>query len=108
MLIIKENNKKRKTRDLFRKVGTIKGAFCPKMDAKKDKTCRGLVVAKEIKTEWKECTVELCKKDLNEPDYYDCVVKHPEPDILGCKVKWALKSTAINKTMKFQQNYLNP
>ena len=39
------------------------------MDAKKDKTCRDLVVAKEIKTEWKECTVELCKKDLNEPEY---------------------------------------
>ena len=57
------------------------------MDAKKDKTCRDLVVAKEIKTEWKECTVELCKKDLYEPDYYDGVVNPPEPDILGWEVK---------------------
>ena len=24
---------------------------------------------------------ELYKKDLNEPDYYDGVVSHPEPDI---------------------------
>ena len=40
---------------------------------------------------------ELCKKDLNEPDYYDGVVSHPEPDILECKVKWALRSTAVNK-----------
>ena len=37
------------------------------------------------------------KKDLNEPDYYNGVVSHPEPDILECKVKWALRSTAVNK-----------
>ena len=40
---------------------------------------------------------ELYKKDFNEPDYYDEVVSHPEPDILKCKVKWALRSTAVNK-----------
>ena len=40
----------------------------------------------------------VCKtKDLNELDYYDGVVIHPEPDILECKVKWALRSTAVNK-----------
>ena len=33
---------------------------------------------------------ELYKKDLNEQDYYDGVVSHPEPDILECEVKWAL------------------
>ena len=30
-LIIEENNKRGKTRDLFGKIGNIKGAFCPKM-----------------------------------------------------------------------------
>ena len=40
---------------------------------------------------------ELYKQDLNELDYYDGVVSHPEPDILECKVKWALRSTAVNK-----------
>ena len=40
---------------------------------------------------------ELYNKDLNEPDYYDDVVSHPEPDILECKVKWVLGSTAVNK-----------
>ena len=40
---------------------------------------------------------KLYKKYLNEPDYYDGVVSHPEPDILECKVKWALRSTAVNK-----------
>ena len=28
---IEENNRKGKTRDFFRKTGTIKGTFCPKM-----------------------------------------------------------------------------
>ena len=30
---------------------------------------------------------ELYKRYLKEPDYYDGVVNHPEPDILECKVK---------------------
>ena len=42
----------------------------------------------------KNCT----KKDLNDPDNHDGVVTHPEPDILEYEVKWALGSTAINKT----------
>ena len=37
------------------------------------------------------------QKDLNELDYYDDVVSHPEPDILESEVKWALGSTAVNK-----------
>ena len=40
---------------------------------------------------------ELYNKDLNEPDYYDGVISHPEPDILECEVKWVLGSTAVNK-----------
>ena len=42
----------------------------------------------EIKKRWKEYMEELYKKVLNELDYYDGVVSHPEPDILECKVKW--------------------
>ena len=30
-------------------------------------------------------------------DFYNGVVSHPEPDILECEVKWALRSTAVNK-----------
>ena len=40
---------------------------------------------------------ELYKKDLNESNYYNGVVSHPEPDILECEVKWALRSTAVYK-----------
>ena len=40
---------------------------------------------------------ELYEKDLNELDSYDGVVSYPEPDILEFEVKWALRSSAVNK-----------
>ena len=48
-LIIEENNKKGKIRDLFKKIGDFKGAFHPKMGTIKDKNGRDLVDAEEIK-----------------------------------------------------------
>ena len=86
-----------KTREFFRKIGAIKGTFCPKMGTIKDRNGGDLVNAEEIKKRWKEYTEELYKKDLNELDYYNGVVSHPEPDIPECEVKWALGSTAVNK-----------
>ena len=71
---------------------------------------RALVDAEEIGMRWKEYMEELNERDLNEPDYYNSVVRHPEPNVLESKVKWALRSTAVNKAsgaMKFQQNYSN-
>ena len=40
---------------------------------------------------------ELFKKDLNDPDNYDGVITHLEPDILKCEGKWALGSITTNK-----------
>ena len=37
------------------------------------------------------------KKDLNDPDNHDSVITHLEPDILECKVNWALGSITMNK-----------
>ena len=45
----------------------------------------------------------LYKKDLNEPDYDKGVICHPKPDILECKVKWALRSTAVNKARGYDE-----
>ena len=73
-LIIEENNKRGKTRDLFRKTGNIKGTFCPKMVPIKDKNGQDLVDTEEIKKRWKEYTEELYKKDLNELNCYHDVV----------------------------------
>ena len=58
------------------------------MDIIKDKNGQDLVDTEEIKKRWKEYTEELYKKDLNELDYSDGVVSHPEPDILECEDKW--------------------
>ena len=62
----------------------------------KDKNGRDLVDAEEIKRRQKEYT-ELYKKVLNAWECYDGVFSHPEPDILECEVRWALRSTAVNK-----------
>ena len=37
------------------------------------------------------------KKVLRDPDNHDGVITHLEPDILECKVKWALESITPNK-----------
>ena len=39
----------------------------------------------------------LYKKDLQDQDNHDGVITHPEPDILECKVKWALENITTNK-----------
>ena len=76
-----------------------------------DKNGKDLVDAEEIKKRWKEYMEELYKRDLNELDSYDSMVSHTEPDLLECEVKWALRSTAVNKPVdvtKCQQNQPNP
>ena len=41
---------------------------------------------------------ELYRKDINDQDNHECVIIHLEPDILECKVKWALGSITVNKS----------
>ena len=42
-------------------------------------------------------TEDLYKKGLNGPDNHDGLIIHLEPDIMECKVKWALGSITKNK-----------
>ena len=56
-----------------------------------------LTEAEDIKKRWQEYTEELSKKDLHDPDNHDGVITHLEPDILECKVKWALGSITTRK-----------
>ena len=55
-----------------------------------------LTEAEDIKKRWQEYT-ELHKKDLHGTDNHDGVIKHLEPDILKCAVKWSLGSITMNK-----------
>ena len=47
------------------------------------------------------------KKNLHDPDNHDGVFTPLEPDILECKVKWALGSinTKLVEVMEFQLSY---
>jgi len=45
----RRKNRRVKTRDLFRKIGDIKGTFCPKMSTIKDIKGRDLADTEEIK-----------------------------------------------------------
>ena len=56
-----------------------------------------LTEAEDVKKRWQEYTEELYKKDLHDPDNHDGVITHLEPDILECKVKWALGGITMNK-----------
>ena len=58
-----------------------------------------LTEAEDIKKR-QENTEELYKKDLHDPDNHNGVITHLEPDILECKVKWALGSITTNKASR--------
>ena len=95
---IEENNRMRKTRDLFKKIRDIKGTFLAKMGYTiKDINCMDLTEAEDIKKRWQEYTEELYKEYLHNPDNHDGVITHLESDILECEVKWALGSITMNK-----------
>ena len=59
---IEENNRMGKTRDLFKKIGDIKGSFHAMMCMIKDRNSKDLTEAEEIKKRWQEYTEELYKK----------------------------------------------
>ena len=74
-----------KTRDLFKRVRDTKGPFHAKMGSIKDKYGMDLKEAEDIKKRWQECTEELWKKDLHNPDNHNGVITHLEADILECE-----------------------
>ena len=94
---IEENNRMGKTRDLFKKIRDTKGTFHAKMSTVMDRNGMDLTEAEDTKKRWQEYTKQLYKKDLHNPDNHDGVITHLEPDILECKVKWALDSITTNK-----------
>ena len=59
---IQENNRKGKTRDLFKKIRDTKGIFHAKMGSINDRNGMDLTEAEDIKKRWQEHTEELYKK----------------------------------------------
>ena len=64
---IEENNRMRKTRDLFKKIRDTKGTFHAKMGSIKDRNGMDLTEAEDIKKRWQEYTEELYKKRSSRP-----------------------------------------
>ena len=80
---IEENNRMRKTSNLFKKIRDTNGTFHAKMGTiKLDRNGMGLIEAEDIKKRWQEYTEKLYKKYLHDPDNHDGVLSHLEPDIL--------------------------
>ena len=85
-----------KIRDHFKKIRDTKGTFHTKMGSIKDRNSMCLT-GEDIKNRWQEYTEELNKRDLHNPDNHDGVITNLQPDILQCKVEWALGSITTNK-----------
>ena len=66
----------------------------------KDRNGMDQTEAEDIKKRWQEYTEELYKNDLHNSDSHDGVITYLEPDILECKVKWALGSITTNKVRR--------
>ena len=77
-----------------------KGTFHAKMGTIKDRNGMDLTEAEDIKKRWQEQSEDLYKKGLHDPDNHDSVITHLQPDILECKVKWALGSITTNKASR--------
>ena len=71
--------------------------FHAKIGTIKDRNGIDLTEAEDTKKRWQEYT-ELYKKDLHDPGNHSGMIPYLEPDILECKVKWALGSITTNKT----------
>ena len=111
---IEENNRKEKTRDLFKKTGDIKGTFHSQMGLIKDRNGKDITAVEEIK-KWQEYMSNVLM--INDWDNLNSVVTHLEPDVL----RWALgtqvglrkhyykkekkKKKDLKEVMEFQLSY---
>ena len=59
---IEKNSKRRKMRDLFKKIGGIKETFQAKMVTTKDRNGKDLKEEEDIKKRWQEYTKKLYKR----------------------------------------------
>ena len=84
---IEENNRMRKTRDLFKKIRHTKGTFHAKMGSIKDRNCMHLKEAEDIKKRWQGYTEELYNKELHYANNQDGVITHL------CHTSWNVKSS---------------
>ena len=79
------------------KIRDTKGTFHAKMDSIKDRNGMDLKEQKTLRRGGKNTQKNYTKENLHDPDNHHVVIIHLEPDILECKVKWALERITVNK-----------
>jgi hypothetical protein len=98
-MAIAENNRKEKTRDLFKKVRELNNHFSPRYATITNHQGKQLSDGQQIKNRWREYTEQLYQSDdsgiptanpATHDDEYEL-----EPDILQSEVEWAIG--ALNK-----------
>ena len=65
---IEENNRMRKTRDIFKKIRDTKGTFHANISSIKDRNGMDLTGAEDIKKRWQKYTERQYIKDLHDPE----------------------------------------
>ena len=96
-----------KARDLFKKIRAIKGTFHAKMGSIENRNGMDLTEAEDVKKWWQECTENLYKKDLHDPDNHDGMITQSQ-------TSWNVKSsgpqeaslrTKLVEVMEFQLSH---
>ena len=95
-------NRMGKISDFFKKIRDTKGISHAKMGTMKDRNAsnrrkRYQEEVARIHRRTKKQQQQTNKKNLHKSDNHGGVIIHLEPDILECKVKWALRSITTNK-----------
>ena len=92
---IEENNRMGKTRNLFKKLETLREYFMQSWAQYRTEMVstqqKQRILRRDIKN------IRTIQKRLHDPDYHNSVITHLETDILECIVKWALGSITRNK-----------
>ena len=84
---IEGNNRMRKTRGLFKKIGDTMRTFHARMGTIKDRNSMDLTETENIKKRCQGYTEELYKNGLNDPGHHDGVVTHLS------QTSWSVKSS---------------
>ena len=78
----------------FKKMSAIKETFHGRISRIKDRKSKNSQKQKRLRRDGKNT-----ENGLNDPDNHDGMSTHLQPDIVDCKVKWALGSISINKAL---------
>ena len=85
------------SRDLFKKIKRYQGNISCKDGHNKWQKWYAPNKSRSYKEEVAKIHRRTTQKNLNDLDNHNAVITHLEPDILECKVKWALGSITVNK-----------